>query len=769
MKKIHALLLAASVLFAASCQEEIASPEAENPEVGTSTLEVITITATTQSETKTALDGLSTLWVKGDMISVFDANKDGNNRCFPVVEITNENKTATFSYEEGDFKMDHTQKDPTLVALYPYQKSAYCDFFYYDRNYIKNLVVPAEQTAVANGFDANATFAIALGTMNTRESLNFQNLYSLLKFHVETPNVTSVTVTVGGENAYIAGDAKVQMQLNKELINNEEGKPVFFDPVLSALPDGGSKSVTLKCEEGFSTDEDVFYYIAVAPTTIESVQVAINETVVKSATKEMSFEANKIHSLRKLDYNRIDRELAFDSKECKVTLGDEFVEPKLTGEVDGVTYESSNTAVATVDAATGEVTLLAAGETTITATAPKTESLLEGTAEYTLTVNKAARNLAFAVTSGTATYGDDFELPELTCEGDFTNAVYTVTAGDAATVTKAGVVTLVKAGTMTIKATVAEDETHLAGEATYTLTVNKAARNLAFAVTSGTATYGDDFTLPALNGAGDLTNAKYVVVEGDAAIVTEGGKVTLVKAGTVTIKTTVAEDETHLAGEATYTLTVKQYVYLVPNINWCDAGARFAAYFYADGKSEKWVDMTKDKNMYKCEVEAGYTNVIFCRMNPSQKENNWDNRWNQTGNLDVPKDNQMYYFINGWGDNSSWKTQDFCKTYFNASGKLYLVPTGGWKQNNERYAAYFYENGKQEKWLSLVSTTDFSYFNGAYNVTPPSGYTNIIFCRMNGSQNENKWDNKWDQTADLKVSGGSLYTMPDAKWITISY
>ena len=202
MKKIHALLLAASVLFAASCQEEIASPEAENPEVGTSTLEVITITATTQSETKTALDGLSTLWVEGDMISVFDANKDGNNRCFPVVGITNENKTATFSYEKGDFKMDHTQKDPTLVALYPYQESAYCDFFYYDRNYIENLVVPAEQTAVANGFDANATFAIALGTMNTRESLNFQNLYSLLKFHVETPNVTSVTVTVGGESDF---------------------------------------------------------------------------------------------------------------------------------------------------------------------------------------------------------------------------------------------------------------------------------------------------------------------------------------------------------------------------------------------------------------------------------------------------------------------------------------------------------------------------------------------------------------------------------------
>ena len=719
MKKIHALLLAASVLFAASCQEEIASPEAENPEVGTSTLEVITITATTQSETKTALDGLSTLWVEGDMISVFDANKDGNNRCFPVVEITNENKTATFSYEKGDFKMDHTQKDPTLVALYPYQESAYCDFFYYDRNYIKNLVVPAEQTAVANGFDANATFAIALGTMKTRESLNFQNLYSLLKFHVETPNVTSVTVTVGGENAYIAGDAKVQMQLNKELINNEEGKPVFFDPVLSALPDGGSKSVTLKCEEGFSTDEDVFYYIAVAPTTIESVQVAINETVVKSATKEMSFKANKIHSLGKLDYNRIDRELAFDSKECKVTLGDEFVEPKLTGEVDGVTYESSNTAVATVDAATGEVTLLAAGETTITATAPKTESLLEGTAEYTLTVNKAARNLAFAVTSGTATYGDDFELPELTCEGDLTNAKYVVVEGDAATVTEGGKVTLVKGGIVTIKATVPADDTYLAGEAVYELTVNKADRNLAFSDKSGSAIYGENFELPALTGVGKLDNAVYTVIDGNAATVTKDGAVTLVKAGQVTIKATVAADDTHKADEASFTLNVEE-----------------KAAIRIDNKNG-WSDL-------KITIKSGSTTLVEAQAMTNEGNNIFVYK------LD-PKyvgTEVTYYLEHSWYKTST-KTITLVSDTQTTSQILrttYLEP-GTWDWKSATFGAWLFEGTGTDVMVTAVKVKD-----NFFEVEIPEGdYKKVIFVRCDKSNTTASWNTKWNQTANLTL------------------
>lgn len=83
------------------------------------------------------------------------------------------------------------------------------------------------------------------------------------------------------------------------------------------------------------------------------------------------------------------RNLAFSAATASATLGQDFTAPTLSGETDGVAYSSSNTAVATVDAATGAVTLVAAGETTITATAEETETLQAGTASYVLTVSAA--------------------------------------------------------------------------------------------------------------------------------------------------------------------------------------------------------------------------------------------------------------------------------------------------------------------------------------------------------------------------------------------
>lgn len=83
------------------------------------------------------------------------------------------------------------------------------------------------------------------------------------------------------------------------------------------------------------------------------------------------------------------RGLAFSSESATATIGQVFDAPTLIGVTDGVQYSSSNTAVATVNASTGAVTLVGAGTTTITATAPETEQYEAGTASYTLTVSAA--------------------------------------------------------------------------------------------------------------------------------------------------------------------------------------------------------------------------------------------------------------------------------------------------------------------------------------------------------------------------------------------
>lgn len=76
-------------------------------------------------------------------------------------------------------------------------------------------------------------------------------------------------------------------------------------------------------------------------------------------------------------------------------------------------------------------------------------------------------------------------------------------------------------------------------------------------------------------------------------------------------------------------------LYLKPNTNWLTDSARFAAYFFNDSENE-WLDMSLDGDFYKVDVPAGdYDRVIFCRMNGAELANNWDNKWNQTGNLSL--------------------------------------------------------------------------------------------------------------------------------------
>ena len=83
------------------------------------------------------------------------------------------------------------------------------------------------------------------------------------------------------------------------------------------------------------------------------------------------------------------RNLAFSKAFVNVVLGEEFVAPTLSGNADGVVYSSSNADVATVDPATGAVTIVALGTAVITAAAEESETLLAGSVSYTLNVVEA--------------------------------------------------------------------------------------------------------------------------------------------------------------------------------------------------------------------------------------------------------------------------------------------------------------------------------------------------------------------------------------------
>ena len=159
------------------------------------------------------------------------------------------------------------------------------------------------------------------------------------------------------------------------------------------------------------------------------------------------------------------------------TFGDtEFTEPELTYPAGlTVTYSCEPESVATVDATTGEVTIVGAGTATVTATTLGDESHNSGSATYTINVAKANTTMSFAEQGIEATYGDEnVDEPTLTNEAGLT-VTYSSSDENVATVDPAtGEVTIKGAGNATITATGAEDDNYNGTTATYTINVAKA-------------------------------------------------------------------------------------------------------------------------------------------------------------------------------------------------------------------------------------------------------------------------------------------------------
>lgn len=86
------------------------------------------------------------------------------------------------------------------------------------------------------------------------------------------------------------------------------------------------------------------------------------------------------------DLDKEFQNLIFSTTSAEVYFGDNFEEPTLSGAMTNVTYSSSNSSVAEVNPTTGEIYILNAGTTIITATAEADDTYNTANASYTLTV-----------------------------------------------------------------------------------------------------------------------------------------------------------------------------------------------------------------------------------------------------------------------------------------------------------------------------------------------------------------------------------------------
>ena len=304
-------------------------------------------------------------------------------------------------------------------------------------------------------------------------------------------------------------------------------------------------------------------YVAMAPATTASTfkfEATVGDFTYTYEKSGVILEASTYYqSPITMTISKKAGEISFATTSISKTFGDPsfFNEPTITG--DGtVTYSSSDTKVAEVNATTGEVTIKGDGVAIIKATVTDgpTYTYATNEASYTLGVGTATMTVTAEGYSGTydgnthgitvkapdgatvkyGTTADDYDLeasPAYTDAGTYT-VYYKVTMPGFTAVTSSATVTIEKAsGTISFDTAIPKEALHAAAaDNTFTQEVTKTG--------DGTVTYT----------ISDNTCG--------ATIDASTGKVTFTQAGSVTITATVADgtNYSYATKTATYTLSV---------------------------------------------------------------------------------------------------------------------------------------------------------------------------------------------------------------------
>ena len=256
--------------------------------------------------------------------------------------------------------------------------------------------------------------------------------------------------------------------------------------------------------------------------------------------------------------NAVANDLKFASATASTKIGADFTAPALTNPHSlAVTYTSSKTDVAEVDASTGKVTVKKPGETTITASFAGSADYLAGSVSYTLTVSKGDVTLTYSAATASVVFGAEFTAPTLTVTPEsLKNSVTFTSSNEAVAKISGSGIIVFGAGEATIKAAFAGNDLYNGAEASYKLTVTPAAATMAFQTTECSTTVGASFNSPQLVITTPSSLAvKYSSSNTDIATVGEESGVVVGKAeGTVTITATSADP--NYTGSASYKLTI---------------------------------------------------------------------------------------------------------------------------------------------------------------------------------------------------------------------
>ena len=294
------MVAAAAMFAAASCAQEL-----ENNQVPVG--ETVTFTAVADGvDTKAALNEGTKCseWEAGDAITVHNGTKG--------FEFTTEEagSRATFSYTGNDFGGEK------FLAVYPSGKS-----FDVAKKVVK-AYIPTWQQAKAGTYNHDAAVAVAY---SENDLFNFKNATALLKFTVNTDNVTHVVFHGNGSEA-ITGDVNITLgeegvetvqcletefteeKWNEETQQNDKVTVNKYGTWVECFAWDDNSLVGDTSDDTKYFTKDQTYYIAVAPQVFNdgvTAKIRIDsgeEIQVKTTTNKVETKINTILNLGELEY-----------------------------------------------------------------------------------------------------------------------------------------------------------------------------------------------------------------------------------------------------------------------------------------------------------------------------------------------------------------------------------------------------------------------------------------------------------------------------------
>lgn len=248
---------------------------------------------------------------------------------------------------------------------------------------VPNVTLSSDHDDIVSVIDSSTIKALKVGSATITATVTAEDKT------VQT--LGSVQITVQSGVSAIAADTSVEIDVDS-----------LATASLSVKLTGAASGDVLAVR---SSDESVVTAQAGA-ITLSDGTCTVTLTAVKTGTAAVTLSCGTATAQVAVTVKATkDHTVTFEKQKLTVKKGETAVNPvtKTPAAGDKLTYASSSTAVATVDASTGAVTGVAAGTATITATVKNASDVIVGTASYTVEVADAYKiELSAAPSSLTA-------------------------------------------------------------------------------------------------------------------------------------------------------------------------------------------------------------------------------------------------------------------------------------------------------------------------------------------------------------------------------